>query len=62
MYTYTCIYIYTHILVLADSWIPRCPDLIRLTGTHPLNCEPPLEQLMKNFVTPNHLHYVRCES
>jgi nitrate reductase (NAD(P)H) len=43
-----------------DNWIPRHPDLIRLTGTHPLNAEPPLTPLLKaGLITPNHLHYVR---
>lgn len=31
----------------ADDWIPRHPDLVRLTGRHPFNCEPPLPDLMK---------------
>ncbi|RUP47261.1 nitrate reductase [Jimgerdemannia flammicorona] len=43
-----------------DNWIPRNPDLIRLTGKHPFNCEPPLPTLMENgFITPSDLHYVR---
>src|SRR5947209_10516227 len=43
-----------------DNWIPRHPELIRLTGKHPLNCEAPLPLLMKEgFVTPTPLHYVR---
>ena len=29
-----------------DAWIPRDPRLIRLTGDHPFNCEPPLDDLM----------------
>lgn len=41
-----------------DDWIERHPELIRLTGRHPFNCEPPLEHL-KTFVTPTELHYVR---
>ncbi|RWW34727.1 hypothetical protein GW17_00000495 [Ensete ventricosum] len=44
----------------ADSWIERNPSLIRLTGKHPLNCEPPLTRLMHyGFITPVSLHYVR---
>ncbi|THU66226.1 hypothetical protein C4D60_Mb05t11910 [Musa balbisiana] len=44
----------------ADSWIERNPSLIRLTGKHPFNCEPPLARLMHHgFVTPVPLHYVR---
>nr|CAB3481271.1 unnamed protein product [Digitaria exilis] len=43
-----------------DSWIERNPSLIRLTGKHPLNCEPPLPHLMRHgFLTPAPLHYVR---
>ncbi|KAH6687912.1 nitrate reductase [Plectosphaerella plurivora] len=43
-----------------DNWFPRCPDLIRLTGKHPLNAEPPLTRLLDaGLVTPNELHYVR---
>ncbi|XP_058089670.1 nitrate reductase [NADH] 2-like [Magnolia sinica] len=44
----------------ADSWIERNPSLIRLTGKHPFNCEPPLTRLMHHgFITPSSLHYVR---
>ncbi|KAI0035446.1 nitrate reductase [Vararia minispora EC-137] len=43
-----------------DSWIRRNPELIRLTGKHPFNAEPPLQQLMASgFFTPAHLHFVR---
>lgn len=43
-----------------DSWIPRNPSVLRLTGRHPLNCEPPMDQLMDaGFVTPVSLHLVR---
>mmetsp|Transcript_4601 Transcript_4601/g.8039 ORF Transcript_4601/g.8039 Transcript_4601/m.8039 type:complete len:546 (+) Transcript_4601:2190-3827(+) len=42
-----------------DSWVPRRSELIRLTGLHPFNCEPPLADLMKGFITPPSLHYVR---
>lgn len=27
-----------------DQWVPRHPSLIRLTGKHPFNCEPPLPE------------------
>ncbi|CAD5169981.1 unnamed protein product [Musa acuminata subsp. malaccensis] len=41
----------------ADRWIERNPSLIRLTGKHPFNCEPPLARLMHHgFVTPVPLH------
>lgn len=43
-----------------DEWIPRHPDLIRLTGRHPLNCEPPLTKCYElGFLTPASLHFVR---
>lgn len=43
-----------------DSWIPRHPDLVRLTGKHPFNCEPPIGQMLdQGFITPISLHYVR---
>jgi nitrate reductase (NAD(P)H) len=43
-----------------DSWIPRDERILRLTGRHPLNCEPPMDQLMKyGFITPVSIHYVR---
>ncbi|KAH0839336.1 hypothetical protein J3R83DRAFT_18 [Lanmaoa asiatica] len=43
-----------------DRWIYRNPDLIRLTGDHPFNCEAPLDKLFDTgFFTPAHLHYVR---
>mmetsp|Transcript_17438 Transcript_17438/g.36203 ORF Transcript_17438/g.36203 Transcript_17438/m.36203 type:complete len:393 (+) Transcript_17438:1098-2276(+) len=43
-----------------DHWIPRNPDLIRLTGNHPFNSEPPLKALVANgFLTPLSLHFVR---
>ena len=43
-----------------DNWVPRHPELIRLTGKHPFNCEPPLEKLFEQgFITPPSLHYVR---
>eukprot|EP00325_Prymnesiales_sp_UTEX-LB-985_P002555 CAMPEP_0174696862 /NCGR_PEP_ID=MMETSP1094-20130205/2894_1 /TAXON_ID=156173 /ORGANISM="Chrysochromulina brevifilum, Strain UTEX LB 985" /LENGTH=836 /DNA_ID=CAMNT_0015893729 /DNA_START=39 /DNA_END=2549 /DNA_ORIENTATION=- len=43
-----------------DEWIKRHPDLVRLTGKHPFNVEPPLPALMEHgFITPAALHYVR---
>lgn len=43
-----------------DNWLPRCPDLIRLTGKHPINAEPSLKRLFDGgLITPNELHYVR---
>ena len=44
----------------ADSWIPRHPDLIRLTGKHPFNSEPPHEDVVKaGWLTPVSQHFVR---
>jgi nitrate reductase (NAD(P)H) len=41
-------------------WIPRDPRILRLTGRHPLNCEPPMDVLMSyGFITPPSVHYVR---
>ncbi|KAG0345265.1 hypothetical protein BG004_003845 [Podila humilis] len=43
-----------------DKWIKRHPELIRLTGKHPFNCEPPAPLLVsKGFITPVPIHYVR---
>lgn len=43
-----------------DNWLPRSSSLIRLTGKHPLNAEPPLTALFDaGLITPNELHYVR---
>ncbi|KAH9947042.1 hypothetical protein B0H21DRAFT_856810 [Amylocystis lapponica] len=43
-----------------DGWIRRNPDLIRLTGKHPFNCEAPVQRLYDaGFITPAHLHFVR---
>lgn len=43
-----------------DEWVPRDPKLIRLTGSHPFNCEPPVHELFdQGFITPVSLHYVR---
>lgn len=42
-----------------DQWVKRHPDLVRLTGRHPFNCEAPLHKLMaKGYITPHNLHYV----
>ncbi|XP_022993179.1 nitrate reductase [NADH]-like [Cucurbita maxima] len=44
----------------ADNGIMRNPSMIRLTGKHPFNSEPPLDRLMRHgFITPAPLHYVR---
>ncbi|KAI3948289.1 hypothetical protein MKW92_004398 [Papaver armeniacum] len=44
----------------SDNWIERNPCMIRLTGKHPFNSEPPLTRLMHHgFITPVPLHYVR---
>uniref|UniRef100_P36859 Nitrate reductase [NADH] n=1 Tax=Petunia hybrida TaxID=4102 RepID=NIA_PETHY len=44
----------------ADNWIERNNSMIRLTGKHPFNSEPPLARLMHHgFITPVPLHYVR---
>ncbi|KAK3984522.1 nitrate reductase [NADH] [Cladorrhinum sp. PSN332] len=43
-----------------DNWLPRSPALIRLTGRHPMNAEPPLSALHSGgLVTPNELHFIR---
>lgn len=43
-----------------DEWIERDPRLVRLTGRHPFNCEPPLTLgHQKGFITPVSLHFVR---
>lgn len=43
-----------------DNWIYRDSAMVRLTGKHPFNAEPPLDMLMSNgFITPTALHYVR---
>ncbi len=36
----------------------RHPDLIRLTGRHPFNCEPNPARLFESYITPPSLHYV----
>lgn len=39
-----------------DNWVPRHPRLVRLTGRHPFNCEPPLPDLVqRGFITPTAL-------
>ncbi|KAK7410572.1 hypothetical protein VNO78_01450 [Psophocarpus tetragonolobus] len=44
----------------SDHWIKRNASLIRLTGKHPFNCEPPLPRLMYHgFITPVPIHFVR---
>lgn len=46
-----------------DDWVPRHPSILRLTGRHPLNCEPPMNELMKaGFITPVSLHIVKFEN
>ena len=43
-----------------DAHVPRDPRLIRLTGTHPFNVEPPLSALFnEGFLTSPELFYVR---
>ncbi|KAJ6145741.1 nitrate reductase (NADPH) niaD or niiA-Penicillium chrysogenum [Penicillium chermesinum] len=43
-----------------DKHVPRDPRLIRLTGVHPFNVEPPLTALYKEgFLTSPELFYVR---
>ncbi|RFU35632.1 hypothetical protein B7463_g648, partial [Scytalidium lignicola] len=43
-----------------DYHVPRDPRLIRLTGTHPFNTEPPLSALYEEgFLTSPELFYVR---
>ncbi|KAH8698429.1 nitrate reductase [Talaromyces proteolyticus] len=43
-----------------DHHVPRDPRLIRLTGVHPFNVEPPLTTLFnEGFLTPPELFYVR---
>lgn len=43
-----------------DDWVPRHPAMVRLTGKHPFNCEPPCDMLLDaGFITPPSLHYVR---
>ena len=54
----------THVLDIdkktPDAHVPRDPRLIRLTGTHPFNVEPPLSVLFnEGFLTSPELFYVR---
>ncbi|GKY94487.1 hypothetical protein MPSEU_000414600 [Mayamaea pseudoterrestris] len=43
-----------------DAWVKRDGRLVRLTGKHPFNCEPPLAiHHQYQFITPSSLHYVR---
>ncbi|KAI9304051.1 hypothetical protein BJ944DRAFT_203361 [Cunninghamella echinulata] len=43
-----------------DEFVERDPSMIRLTGKHPFNAEPPLASLEKEgWLTPNELHFVR---
>nr|UXG49833.1 nitrate reductase [Saccharina japonica] len=43
-----------------DDWVPRHPELVRLTGRHPFNVEPPVWRIKDHgFISPNSLHYVR---
>ncbi len=43
-----------------DDWIPRHHEMIRLTGRHPFNSEPPLNRLFDaGKITSNAIHYVR---
>jgi hypothetical protein len=43
-----------------DDWVKREHSLVRLTGRHPFNVEPPLSSLLDaGPVTPSALHYVR---
>ncbi|KAG7345914.1 oxidoreductase molybdopterin binding protein [Nitzschia inconspicua] len=43
-----------------DEWVTRDGEMVRLTGRHPFNSEPPLSLLKKYaFITPTHLHIVR---
>lgn len=43
-----------------DEWVTRDGRMVRLTGRHPFNSEPPLSLLASyNFITPSSLHIVR---
>ncbi|KAA8573893.1 hypothetical protein EYC84_005441 [Monilinia fructicola] len=47
-------------LITPDNQVPRDPRLIRLTGIHPFNVEPPLSALYdEGFLTSPELFYVR---
>jgi nitrate reductase (NAD(P)H) len=44
----------------SDEWVLRRKEMVRLTGRHPFNAEPPLEKLnATGWVTPASLTYVR---
>ncbi|KAL4420574.1 hypothetical protein ABPG75_010230 [Micractinium tetrahymenae] len=51
--------IHAHDVGTKDEWVPRHPDLVRLTGRHPFNCEPIPARLFESYITPPSLHYVR---
>ncbi|ORX63910.1 NAD(P)H-nitrate reductase [Basidiobolus meristosporus CBS 931.73] len=43
-----------------DNWLMRHPNMIRLTGKHPFNAEPPLTELYDDgYITSNAKFYVR---
>jgi nitrate reductase (NAD(P)H) len=47
-----------------DKWIPRDGRMVRLTGRHPYNSEPPVAELTKHnpenpFLIPGNLHIIR---
>eukprot|EP00339_Tiarina_fusa_P001393 CAMPEP_0117027762 /NCGR_PEP_ID=MMETSP0472-20121206/20256_1 /TAXON_ID=693140 ORGANISM="Tiarina fusus, Strain LIS" /NCGR_SAMPLE_ID=MMETSP0472 /ASSEMBLY_ACC=CAM_ASM_000603 /LENGTH=533 /DNA_ID=CAMNT_0004735083 /DNA_START=57 /DNA_END=1658 /DNA_ORIENTATION=- len=47
-----------------DKWIPRDGRMVRLTGRHPFNSEPPVAELTKHnpknpFLIPGNLHIIR---
>jgi len=43
-----------------DAWVKRHKDMVRLTGRHPFNSEPPLKSLQEaGWITPPSLHVVR---
>mmetsp|Transcript_52754 Transcript_52754/g.97640 ORF Transcript_52754/g.97640 Transcript_52754/m.97640 type:complete len:902 (-) Transcript_52754:90-2795(-) len=43
-----------------DEWVKRHEDMLRLTGRHPFNSEPPLYKLQEcGWITPPALHVVR---
>ena len=47
-----------------DGWLEETRDdeLVRLTGKHPLNAEPPLSKLTSSFITEAAKGYVRWEA
>ena len=43
-----------------DAWVKRHKDMVRLTGRHPFNSEPPMKSLQKaGWITPASLQFVR---